>query len=960
MTRRHLPNVVIPRALYRLQLSHDFTFHQAAEWVAYLDALGVSHCNLSPYLKARPGSTHGYDIVDHGSLNPELGGARGFDALTAALRRHGMGQVLDLVANHMGIGGHDNPWWLDVLENGEASRYADYFDIDWLPQKAELRSRLLAPFLGDHYGAVLENGELRLEFQAARGSFWVRYFRHRFPIDPKTYPFILHHQLEAQADELRLEAIGYAEFRTLAQALGELPGYWESEPVSVAARRANSASCKQRLAGLCRRFSPLAVLIAHNVTAFNGKKGDAGSFDRLHRLLEMQPYRLAYWKVAAQEINYRRFFDVNELAAIRVEKPEVFQAVHRLVSALIRRGKVDGVRIDHPDGLFDPARYFHRLQGGGAEAGSAVPPAKNCYIVVEKILAGDERLPEHWPVHGTTGYEFANAVNGLFVMKEGERFLDRIYRRFTGERRDFEEILHDAKKLIMQTALSSELNVLAGRLDRLSEADRHSRDFTLNGLRAALREIVAYFPVYRTYLTAAGGSEDDRRHVARAIAEAKRRNPALEEGIFDFIHRVLCLDFGAAPADAVQFTMKFQQYTGPVMAKGMEDTAFYRYHRLVSLNEVGGNPAVFGITVDAFHQQNLERAARWPHAMLNTSTHDTKRSEDARARINILSELPQEWGRHVAVWSRLNRRHRTGRGADSLPSRGAEYLFYQTLLGAWPLEEMDARGLVDFRERIEAAMVKSAREAKTHSSWIRVNRDYETALRRFIRGVLADNRFLDHFSPLQRKVSHLGMLNSLSQTLLKLTAPGVPQIYQGNELWDFSLVDPDNRRRVDYARRRALLATVKVMAAQEDGRTAARLLNTWTDGRIKLYLTWRVLTARKENAALFRDGDYHPLTATGARADCLCAFARTRGSAAAVTLAPRRVAVLAAEADNAPLRADLWQDTQLMLPARLAGRWRNLLTGETLETQSADGCHSLALARALASFPYGLWLSVGD
>ncbi|MHB8875702.1 MAG: malto-oligosyltrehalose synthase [Myxococcaceae bacterium] len=957
------PAPSIPRATYRLQLGSSLSFRKSAELVPYLDRLGVSHCYFSPYLKARAGSPHGYDIVDHGRLNPELGSTGDFEALIARLRRHGMGQIADVVSNHMGVGGDDNRWWLDVLENGQASAHAAYFDIDWSPAKDELRGKLLAPFLGEPYGAALEKGELELKFDEEAGSFDVYYYRHRFPVDPRSYPQILGHGL-AELSNARPEAA--AELRSLIAALVQVPALGEVLPDRRQRRIFDVAECKRRLAQMCRSSPSLARFVEHNVRRFNGTPGEPASFDLLHALLEAQAYRLAFWKVAANEINYRRFFDVNELAGVRMELPEVFESTHRLIFDLVARGALQGLRIDHPDGLYDPLGYFKRLQQYAASRrppGAAPLKGKGpgLYVVVEKILASHEHLPEDWPVHGTTGYDFGNLVHGLLVRPEAEGPLDRCYWRFIGHEARFDDLVYEAKKLIAHNSLAGELQVLANRLDRISEADRRTRDFTQAGLREALTEVVACFPVYRSYIEAERVSAGDRQHVTWAVAQAKRRNPARDHHIYDFIQSVLLLEAPKRTDPALlsaltDFVLRFQQFSAPVMAKGLEDTAFYVYNRLLSHNDVGGDPRRFSVSVPAFHHQNLERARRWPCSLLATSTHDSKRSEDGRARLAALSELWREWQLKVFRWSRYNRARKHKSEGGPMPGRNDEYLVYQTLLSVWPAKDPDEGGLAALTSRVEEYLRKAAREAKVHTSWRNPNAAYEDALLGFARALFRPgSRFLDDFLPFERKVAQLGMLNSLSQLLVKLTAPGVPDIYQGNELWDFSLVDPDNRRPVDFEHRRALLEELiagREAARDKLGSWVAGLLAAPADGRIKLYFTWRVLSLRRRLEGLFREGAYVPLEAFGAREGHLCAFLRRRGSAAVVVVAPRFLAALGGASGTPP--ASMWSSTWVEAPKVAVPRWVNVLTGEELKAASRDGRPAFGVPALFRSVPYAV------
>ena len=911
-----------PRATYRLQFNEGFTFSDAAELVPYLAELGIGDLYASPYLKARPGSTHGYDVVDHGRLNPELGDEGEYERLVEALEEHEMGQLLDIVPNHAGIGS-DNAWWLDVLENGPASCYASFFDIDWC-RSSELAGKVLLPILGVHYRAALEAGELELAFDAESGSFSVNYYEHCCPIDPKTYPMIL-----------RGEDEHLPELEDLLIAFGNLPGRDTTAEKSVAGRARDAADFKADLAWLYAGHPEIAHAVEEHVRRLNGE-----GFEALHRLLEVQAYRLAYWRVASDEINYRRFFAVNDLASIRVEDEQVFDETHRLVLRLVKNARVNGLRIDHPDGLYDPAGYLRRLQDAAAEP---------IYVLVEKILGYHERLPEDWPVSGTTGYEFTNLVNGLFVDPAGEAGMDEAYQNFIVRKMNSEEILYGCKKLVMRTALTSELSTLTRLLLRISEYDR-SYDFTINLLREALSEVVACFPVYRTYVTPEAVSESDRRYVDEAVSRAKK-NAAADTTVFDFICEVLLLE-ADGPEEyremVVRFAMRFQQYTGPVMAKGVEDTALYVYNRLISLNEVGGEPGRFGVSVSEFHASNAGRMEHWPHSMLSTSTHDTKRSEDVRARINVLSEIT-DWHERLVRWGELNRPLRSEVDGSPAPSRNDEYLLYQTLLGAWPLGEESE----EFRERIKAYMRKALREAQARTSWTDVNEGYEEAVARFVGAIVSNDLFLQEFLPFQRRIARLGALNGLSQTLLKLASPGVPDVYQGNELWDLSLVDPDNRRPVDYELRKRLLSELKRLRPAD----ASSLLDdgAWQDGRPKLYLTWKTLELRRRRAELFGNSEYVPLEVVGERAEHLVAFARRHGSEAAIAAAPRLYARLADEGGSFIPDPEAWAGTFVLLPGELAGTtYRNVLTGEKGVIEERGGEASFPAGDLLRSFPVAL------
>ena len=955
----------LPLSTYRLQFNRNFTFSQAAQLVPYLAELGISHCYASPYLRARPGSLHGYDIVDHHQLNPEIGTLEEYEKFVSALHHHRMGQILDIVPNHMGIMGSDNGWWLDVLENGEASAYADFFDIDWYPLKDELQGKVLVPVLGDQYGIILDRGQLRLTFDKEKGEFSLHYFRHRFPVNPGEYPRILSYGLEALEQRLAAEKEDLLEFQSLISAFNHLPGREETAPEKRAERLRDKEIHKHRLAALCARSSEIAQFLVQVVERINGNGSDPASFDALHELIKAQAYRLAFWRVAADDINYRRFFDVNDLAALRQEDENVFKQTHEFVLELLRKGKIDGLRIDHPDGLYNPQQYFERLQCGDGSPRGEDCGAQRPYIVAEKILTSEEELPEDWPIDGTTGYNFANLVNGLFVDPASERKMDQVYRLFIGAHTDFKELVYECKKLVMDRSLNSELNVMASHLSRIALADRHTCDFTLKSLRDALTEIVACFPVYRTYVTEQHVSASDRAYISEAVSCAKAKTTAAESSVYDFIGEILLTSRLEGRPQFYQrsvkhFAMRFQQYTSALMAKGLEDTCFYRYNRLISLNEVGGDPLRFGITPEEFHRKMEHLAQVWPNQMVTTSTHDSKRSEDVRARINVLSEMPLAWHRHVRGWRKLNRDKKTLCGGIEAPTANDEYLLYQTLIGAWPFG-LDNKGPGEtFVERICDFMRKATREAKENTNWANPNQDYELAVSRFVESVLESKEFRDSFLPFQRKIAYFGMLNSLSQTLIKLTAPGVPDIYQGNELWEFSLVDPDNRRPVDYKARQRTLQLLKTRfesSHRPTGGKVRELAQNMEDGQIKLYTLWKILVLRNQRPELFREGEYIPLRVTGEKAKHVLAFARKSADEGLITAAPRLCAELLGGKLNMFGNRATWGDTRIELLPTLETRFANLLTGELVESERHGNTQSVPLTRLFANFPGALLIS---
>jgi len=978
----------IPVSTYRLQFNSGFGFSDAKDIVAYLATLGISDIYASPYFKAHEGSLHGYDILDQNSLNPEVGTVDEYDEMVVELKQRHMGQILDIVPNHMCIEGQGNAYWMDVLENGPSSTYASFFDIDWHPVKQELENKVLIPILGDQYGTVLENGELHLSFE--EGSFFVCYYEHKLPIVPKTYSNILTLGIEALEQTLTAEAPQFQELMSVVTALRHLPPATEQDPGRIAERYREKEVVKRRLWSLYQNSAEIKAFIDANVSAFNGTKGDSHSFDLMDTLLRDQVYRISHWRVATEEINYRRFFDINSLGAIRVEDPVVFEETHRLIFRLVETGKVSGLRIDHADGLLDPEDYIRHLQlgcfirmygdtpgEGGLEEESGVaarekyerilaadPSYKPFYILGEKILIKSEKLPDSWPVFSTTGYDFANQVNGLFVDTSNAKQFETLYTRFLQHRVDFLDAVYEKKKLVMQVSMSSEVNTLGHYLNKISEQSRHTRDFTLNSLIKSIVEVIACFPVYRTYTNSFEVLERDRQYIEATINRAKRLNPATSASIFDFIRDVLILRFSDNMLDEhkkswLDFVKRFQQITGPVMAKGVEDTAFYLYNRLVSLNEVGGSPERFGITLEAFHGQNIERCKSRPLAMLASSTHDTKRSEDVRARINVLSEIPDQWREGLSRWGRQNRKLKMLVDGKPAPSRNEEYLFYQTLIGTWPFCRLEDEEFALFRARIKEYMLKAMREAKVHTSWISPNTLREDAVMYFIDSILTasrQNNFIHDFAVFQKTTAACGIFNSLSQTLLKITSPGIPDFYQGNELWDFSLVDPDNRRPVDYHLRKGLLdGLLQMETADGPLETAHEVVRSRNDGRIKMHLTCKALNFRRENRVLLETGRYLPLTVEGDRQEHVCAFERSVNGSSVMVVVPRFCSRLMPDSDALPLGAGVWQDTRIIQAFdTAASRYRNIFTGEILQLNQQDGRLSLALRDILAVYPVAL------
>lgn len=1011
-------------ATYRRQVSAKLTFAEASSDAAYLADLGISHVYASPIFKARPGSEHGYDVCDHSVINPEVGSPEEFNSYCEELHRHGLGLIIDLVPNHMAAT-PDNPWWNDVLENGPNSPYAGYFDIDWHPVKDELANKVMLPKLGDPYGAVLERGELRIEFD--EGAFFIRYFETRFPLGPKSILPLLLFRLDKIEGELGTESPALLEYQSILTSLEYLPSQTDISLRDTIERQREKEVIKRRLRDLSAASPEITAHIESNLASFNGEPGNPASFDRLDAILNAQAYRLANWRAASDEINYRRFFDVNDLAALSMEQPAVFHAAHALVGRLLALGQVNGLRIDHIDGLFSPKEYLERLQwlylaetakllydsdgpdehnnwpmiasdtlreccrrlelrcpsradlvavlgaGVGTEYRDESPTTESraaeypLYVVVEKILGPDEPLPDDWPTEGTSGYDFLNALNGVFIDARGLADLRRQFVRVTGDRREFELVAEEGKSLVLRVAMASELQMLAHRLNRISEQHRLTRDLTLNSLRFALREILICFPVYRTYPRPGGVSDRDRRVIHRAIRQARRRNPAVDPHVFDFIQQVLLLQHPAGLSEAEIrdrefFAGRFQQVTSPVMAKGVEDTAFYVYLPLASANEVGGHPSDAPFSVDDFHDENLTRQQRTPRAMLCTSTHDTKRSEDVRARINVLTEVPRLWRDAVSRWLTKNRKLRRKIDEGVSPSRTDEWLLYQTLIGTWPLESIDGPLPDDYVERLIAYCTKAARESKQQTSWIHPHADYEDGLQQFVRSLLdpaASAEFLADIRQILKTIIRPGLATAAAQVVLKTLSPGVPDFYQGQELWDFSLVDPDNRRPVDMPLRARLLEESRRQYTKAPAEFVDGLFEDPANPALKLFMTFRSLEIRREYATLLQYGKYQPLKVAGPAADHVIAFAwlptdqNVTANDALIVVAGRMWLKLwqaqnaGAEMTEWPPQG-VWHDTSVILDGLPTERpLVNLLTHKSLGTPG----HVLPVDLLLGSSP---------
>ncbi len=970
-------SIRIPVATYRLQFNKNFTFIDAKDVVKYLNQLGISDCYCSPYLKARSGSMHGYDIIDHEQLNPDIGTEKEYDNFVAELRRHNMGQLLDIVPNHMGAS-HENRLWMDALEYGPASPYAHFFDINWSPISKELKNKILLPILEDDYRAVLVTKKIRLSYEL--GVFKIKYYDNELPVNPQSYRYILETAL--QYLKLRLSSYNsyFRRFNTLFKALSRMPPI-EQPSTDLLKIREEGKYLKCEFKNLCYDCAEVFSSVKQTIKRFNGVLGDINSFNKLDKLLDMQFYRLSNWRLASKKINYRRFFDINDLVGIRIEDLAVFYKSHKLIFHLLSEGKITGLRIDHPDGLLNPSEYFLRLQKNYkanllstlrkhlqnhqkeslAHAHSKWP----LYVLAEKILMHGESLPTHWAIYGTTGYEFINDVNGLFINNKNQTNFNRIYFKFIGKKLKFNDIVYHKKKHIIRTSMMSELNTLSHLSHTISNKNNHN--FQLNHLKSAIEDIVACFPVYRTYVTRQDKhvKHEERKHIRIAVNEAKKRNIELAP-IFDFIGSILTLDHNEKRdkenrREMLNFILKFQQFTAPVMAKALEDTALYVFNRLVSLNEVGVNPDCFGTSIAEFHKRNTERIRKWPFTMLSTSTHDTKRSEDTRARINVLSEIPEEWNSAITRWSKINSAKKIKVNGKPAPDRNDEYLLYQTLLGVWPFTSNTLQ-YKDLVERIVVYMKKAIREAKTNTSWTCPNLEYENAVENFIRSIMcrpSKNIFIKDFLRLQKKVSYYGMLNSLSQLLLKLTSPGTPDIYQGNEIWDFSLVDPDNRRKIDYTKRSKIINDLKtkIEIAYAKGNLAdmaKESIECMIDGQIKMYVTYLTLTYRNRNKDLFYYGDYLPLKTVGEKREHVCAFAREFGERYVIIAVPRLVTGLIKEGEL-PFENNVWRSTRIILTkTSKPNYYYNLFTGKKLMPNYEKKKLYLSLDDLFDGFPVAL------
>jgi len=940
----------IPVATYRLQFNRRFRFQDAQTLVPYLHQLGISDLYASPIFKARLGSPHGYDVTDPAQLNPELSTEAEFEALVQKLKRYKMGLLLDIVPNHMAIS-PENPWWMDFLENGLCSPYAAFFDIDWSPA---LESRVLLPILDSPYRKALEDQELTLALEGT--GLFVRYHDYRWPLDVKTYHLVLSHRPEALEATLGTSHPHFQQLKQLITAMQGLPAITTLELRKSGEHYQERQVAKKTFLRMVDSSPEVKAFLLENIALFNGRAGEPESFKLLAQLLKQQVYQLAFWKQAGERINYRRFFDINHLIGIRVEELEVFEATHALLLRLVAGGKVTGLRVDHIDGLRDPLQYLSWLLHSIVPEVKRTAQAPGFYIIVEKVLAGDEILPPEWPVSGTTGYDFLNTVNGLFVDSREAQALNQIYHRFTGSTTGFDDVAYEKKRQVISDLFLGEMRTLERYLAHLAQQSRQALCPSAEELTEALSEVTACLPVYRTYIRALEISPRDRLYLEQAIHEAQRRSPNLKAAGLDFVKRVLLLDFPTTFTSEQKkawlcFVLRWQQLTGAVMAKGFEDTALYAYNRLVSLNEVGGNPGSRWLSIGDYHRHSLSRLKQSPYTLNATTTHDTKRSEDVRARINVLSEIPAEWERRLVCWSRWNQPKKQRVNGLFVPEPNMEILLYQTLVGAWPLTEEE---VPEFKERVKAYMVKATREAKVFTSWLCPNKEYETAVIDFVESILGASGakdFLCDIINFQKQVAYYGALNSLAQVLLKITSPGIPDFYQGAELWDLSLVDPDNRRPVNFERRIQLLADL-VKREEQAQHLVPELLDSWQDGRIKLYVTYKALNRRQYHRAVFLEGEYIPLQVRGQKQEHVCAFARRLGETWVVIAVPRLLTGLI-DRFTPPLGRGVWGDDSLLFPEGAPERWHHLFTGETITVSSAK--KSAPLWQVFETFPVA-WL----
>ena len=943
----------IPIAVYRLQFHQAMRFEDARSLVPYFKDLGISDLYSSPILQARRGSAHGYDVTDPTRINPELGSEEDFENLARQLQAHEMGLLLDIVPNHMAASS-ENPWWMDMLEEGPGSAYAAYFDVDWHPPSRFLDNRILLPLLGTTYANALENRELTLTFED--GGFFLRYFDVKLPVAPKAYRQILEHRLDRLKATLGAETPEFQELEGILSAIDRLPERTALLAEKAGERRLSLSAIKERLRYLYNTSEHVRRFVDQNLWVFNGKKGVPSSFRFLDRLLSEQSYVISYWRNTNEGINYRRFFTITDLVGLRVEDPLTFDATHSVVLRLAERGLVSGLRIDHIDGLRDPAGYLRRLQERLAGNGALKKPT-TFYLVVEKVLADCESLPREWPVYGTTGYDFLNYLNGIFVDQHHAGALDRIYERFSDMKHPYQDVVYVKKKQVMENLLAVEMNTLGRHLSLLAEQDRYARELPRGDLARALLETIASLNVYRTYIRSFDVNQTEARYIETAIADAREKNPDLNSACFEFLRQVFLLQqgpqlFPEQREARLAFVMRWQQFTGPLMAKGFEDSLLYVYNRLVSLNEVGGLPKSAGVSIATFHEFGRKRQKRWPHSLNATSTHDTKRSEDVRARINVLSEIPEQWEKHLLRWHKWNRAKKRVVNGTPVPTPNEEILLYQTMIGAWPVVSEE---VANFPDRLQHYMIKATREAMVHTKWTVPNEKHEKALLDFVASIMKasrDNEFLRDFLRFQKEIAYYGALNGLAQVLIKIAFPGVPDFYQGSELWDLRLVDPDNRGPVDFAAR---LRMISRLCTHPEGPEASRkdMLANWEDARIKMFVIRNALGVRMANPALFANGDYVPLETVGNRSNNVFAFARHLKSAWALVAVPRFNTELTVYG-RPPVGNEVWGQTSILLPKNAPQEWTNVYTGEELIAVKSRRESPLYLGDVLKHFPVAL------
>ena len=942
----------IPVSTYRLQFNQQLRFNDARALVPYLHELGITDIYASPLLQAKRGSMHGYDVADPSRLNPELGTNEEFDALVSELQQHDMGLLLDIVPNHMAASS-ENPWWMDLLEDGPRSTFASYFDVDWHPPSRSLENRVLLPILGKPYAEVLEGRELRLTY--SQSGFFVNYFDFTLPVATRSYNRLLSYRQDRLERAVGPGAPVWQEFQGIQAAIEQIPAPGSAPVQAAGERRQHREAVKERLWRLYTTSSEVKRFLDGNLRLFNGRKGVPATFLLLDQLLSDQAYVLAFWRTANNEINYRRFFTISDLVGLRVEDPITFEATHSVALRLATKGMVTGLRIDHIDGLRDPLGYLRRLQEKThPDAGSRL---RDFYVVVEKILSPGESLPTEWPIHGTTGYDFLNAVNGLFADPSNLRALEAIYARFISEEIRYPDLAYKKKKQVMDTLLAVEMRTLGRYLGVLASQDRYARELSRAELTRALVETTACLEPYRTYIRGFEVDAQERAPIEKALREAQRRNPSIASACFQFLREVLLLQPGPhllpeQRESRLAFVMTWQQFTGPITAKGVEDSALYVYNRLISLNEVGSSPQDVDLSLAAFHTFMQRRHQKWPFAMNATMTHDAKRAEDVRARINVLSELPEEWERCLRLWSQWNHSKCQQVKGVRAPERNEEILLYQILLGSWPIGEPVC---ACYTRRIQDFMVKAVREAMVHTRWTVPNLDHEQALMDFVEAILSDspdNQFLKDFKPFAERVAYHGSLNSLSQLVIKLASPGVADFYQGTELWDLRLVDPDNRKPVDFAIRKELQTSMGRHDLQTsnlhtpDVRT---LVTNWRDGRIKMHITQSGLRFRRENASLFLKGTYVSLQIEGPDRECVIAFARRFRGNWGIVVVPRFTTRLVTD-DSGQGDPLSWGSTCILLPKDAPKHWVNVFTGHRLDSELGE----ISVATILHSFPVAL------